>query len=94
MFSPLSTAVYTLIDVPDGRSGHLGLTQALALLHPPLYSYRMIGQTDGADPKHGKREKTRLTESTGKLIQQGKGRIGGEFTLQASGTVNVGSLWK
>lgn len=28
------------------------------------------------------REKTRLTESTGQLIQEGRGKIGGEFTLQ------------
>ncbi|CAN0264441.1 unnamed protein product, partial [Ectocarpus sp. 8 AP-2014] len=34
--------------------------------------------------KDGKREsKTRLTESTGKLIEEGRGNIGGDFTLQA-----------
>lgn len=35
--------------------------------------------------KDGKREnKTRLTESTGKLIEEGRGKIGGDFTLKAS----------
>lgn len=40
----------------------------------------------GEGKKDGKREhKTRLTESTGKLIEEGRGKIGGEFALQASG---------
>lgn len=56
---------------------------AMLLLCIKVHALRSARQWPGAS-KDGKREsKTRLTESTGKLIEEGRGNIGGDFTLQA-----------
>lgn len=39
---------------------------------------------EGAPPQHGRRENARLTETTGQLIEQGRGKIGGDFAVQAN----------
>lgn len=45
--------------------------------------------TGGSGKQHAKREKGRLIESTEKLIQEGRGRIGGGFKSQASTLCSV-----
>ncbi|CAM9886383.1 unnamed protein product, partial [Discosporangium mesarthrocarpum] len=57
-------------------------TSKFSVLDPRASKVKHILEDAGKSPKQGKRDKTRLTESTSKLIEEDKGHIGGEFALQ------------
>ncbi|CAN0158533.1 unnamed protein product, partial [Laminaria digitata] len=75
---------------PSGSKVQVGNTSKFSVLDAKGSKVKHVipaaaapaGASAVGDEEHGKREKTRLTESTGKLIGEGRGRIGGEFTPQ------------
>eukprot|EP00904_Undaria_pinnatifida_P009306 jgi/Undpi1/5505/HiC_scaffold_2.g00784.m1 len=69
------TSKFSVLDAKGSKVKHVAIKAAAATAAD-------VGD-EGAQ-QHGQRDKTRLTESTGKLIGAGRGRIGGDFTQQAS----------
>eukprot|EP00752_Nemacystus_decipiens_P007942 g7095.t1 len=64
------TSKFSVLDAKGSKVKHVVAAPAAA---------------EEAAKKDGEREnKTRLTESTGKLIEEGRGKIGGDFTAQAN----------